>query len=141
MNFKFEHLFIPKIVENSNKGDFELDSVEIFDCFEFVGGCFADYFPKEESKFDWDSFSITKEMNAKLEYWILRFPEPTKEKEAKWGLILHKDKKPFIYYTFEKTDNEEFLLARYDKTDHVNLGTYNKETTEEEFVKLVIEQK
>lgn len=141
MKITFEHTFIPRIVDNSNRDEFELDSVEIFDSFEFVQGCFSDNFPKAEQKFDWKSFSITKEMNLYEEHWLLRFPEATEEREAKWGLILHKAEKPFKYYLCERCADGTYVTATYEKGEHKQLAPCPAEITGEDFVKMVLELK
>lgn len=141
MKITFEHKFIPRIVDNSNRDEFELDSVEIFDNFEFVQGSFSDTYPKEEGKFDWKAFSIAKEMNMAFEYWLLRFPEPTQAGEARWGIIMHKADKAFKYFLLEKTDGEELALTMYEKGEHKELSSCPAATTAEEFVNLVLEHK
>lgn len=140
MRYTFEHMFIPKIVENSNKEDLELDSVEIFDDFDFVGGCFSEYYPKEEKQFDWKNFSITKEMNYDVQYWVLSFPEPADAPEAKWGMIVKKENKPYRYFTFELAEDDKMALCTFEKGTHKLIATYPKETSKDEFVKLVLEQ-
>lgn len=134
MNYTFEHLFIPQIVNNSNKDDFYLYSVEIFDEFEFTEGCFGENFPKEKSHFDWKSFSICKEINQKLTYWLLRFPEPQKEPEAKWGLIIKKENKPYRYFTLELSENGHFVLCSNDGSTHKLHNTYEEDITVEKFI-------
>lgn len=114
MNYTFEYLFIPQIVANSNNDDFDIDSVEIFDDFEFIEGCFEEKFPKEANRFDWKNFSLCKEMNCKLTYWLLRFPEPQKDNEAKWGIILKKDNKPFSYFILEKSESDKLALCSFN---------------------------
>ena len=141
MRYTFEHLFIPRIVDNSNKEDFELDSVEIFDDFEFVGGCFSEYYPKEEKQFCWKDFSITKQMNYDVQYWVLSFPEPQSASEAKWGMIIKRENKPFIYFTLEMTEDDSLAFCCYDKGGHKVIENYPKETTKEDFVKLVLDFK
>ena len=134
MNYTFEQIFIPQIVSNSNKDEFELDSVEIFDDFEFTEGCFGDRFPKEGDRFDWESFSIRKEMTSKLTYWLLRFPEPKKATEAKWGLIVKKEGRPFKYFTFEQSADGRMALCSNDGATHGIHSFFEADTSVETFI-------
>ncbi len=134
MNYTFEYMFIPQLVNNSNKDDFELDSLEVLDDFEFVEGAFEDRFPKESAKFDWKSLHITKEMSADVTYWLLHFPEPQKEQEAKWGLVLKKNNKPYVYYIFEKCEDGKFAIGSFKDGSHEKHGTYDADTTKEKFI-------
>ena len=134
MNYTFEYIFIPHVVNNSNNDEMALDNCNMFDTFEFVQLYFSTEYPEDEEHFDWENFSIRKEISKDKTYWFLRFPSPQKEPEAKWGLIIKKEEEPFCYFTFESCQDGRFALCSYKDGVHRLHEFYNEDTTPEEFI-------
>ena len=140
MTYTFEYLFIPKIVDNSNRKEFSIESSVLLDAMESLHLCFSEYYPQQSALFDWAHFSIRKEMEIDLEYWLLSFPEPQTEPEARWGIIVHYKDQPYKYYTFEKGNNDKYFFCQIKDTQHRSCGSYPMELSEEKFIHLALEQ-
>ena len=134
MNYTFEFVFIPSVVDNSNKDDITLDTCEIFDNFDLIECYFESNFPNESEDFNWNDLSIHKEINKKQMYWLMRFPSPQKEPEAKWGLIVKKADGPYRYITFELCHNGRFALCSFNNGRHMLHDFFDAGTTVEEFI-------
>ena len=140
MTYAFEYLFIPKIIDNSNKDEFSIESTILLDSFDSLQLSFSERHPSQSAHFDWEHFSIRKEMRAGVEYWLLTFPEPQSEPEARWGIIVHYKDQPYKYYTFEQGSNEQFFFCQVVGQQHRNCGGYPQELPEKEFIDLALQQ-
>ena len=139
MNHTFEYLFIPQMVENSNKHEILIDDAELFDSFGAIYTGFENIYPDKADKLDWENLIITKRITEELEYWLIEFPEPKKEDEAIMGIIVHYEEKQYRYFTLRTTADDKYVIENVKNKNQTVCETKDSRPTEKEFTDIALE--
>jgi hypothetical protein len=74
--------------------------------------CFANCWANESGKanpFFWEELEIVKHLSKKGSYWFFHFPEPEREPEAIYGMVVQDENKEWFYYTLEMGRDQFFF--------------------------------
>ena len=140
MNYAFEFDIIPMIVDNSNSEEPSFEKTNLLNSPRRLQLCFSKYYPDLSEGFDWEHFSIRKEVKSDVKYWLLTFPEPEGPPEAKWGIVVHYKDKPYMYFTLEQGYHDRLFFCQASEMGHKNFGDYPEDLTEEDFIDMALKQ-
>jgi hypothetical protein len=103
--------------------------------------CFANCWANESGKanpFFWEELEIVKHLSKKGSYWFFHFPEPEREPEAIYGMVVQDENKEWYYYTLEM-GRDQFFFCQTKNGRHKLITSISGDCKEEMFKKMVFE--
>ena len=133
MKYTFEFMFIPEMLED---GEFDNPEICAFNGIDSLEDEFENFAPEVDDPFFWEELEIVKHLSKKGSYWFFHFPEPEREPEAIYGMVVQDENKEWYYYTLEM-GRDQFFFCQTKNGRHKLITSISGDCKEEMFKKMV----